>query len=341
MFMGQVHDLIEQQGKQAALLAEVDRRAVEAAASYMADDDAGIGFLYSGWCQAALPHRRLPDAKGWQITSEHVTLVVEPGMKPGPVSPEPIGVPYGSRARLIMLYLQSEALRTGSRQVQLGRSMREWLHRMGIPPGGKSIMAIRDQAERISRCRLSLNIRTGRERSDLINQNIVDRAIFLDPGDTDQGNLFLETAQLSEIFFAELQRHPVPLEDAAIRAISNNSLALDLYAWLAYRLHALKQPTPVSWSALKGQFGGGFHTTKHFRPAFLDNLRLALAVYREAKVEVTERGVDLHPSKPPVAPRHVAVGKVLTFPRAPVDRVLVVDGRRSVKSSPEGSGSQH
>ena len=180
--MGQVHDLIEQQGKQAALLAEADRRAVEAAASYMADDDAGIGFLYSGWCQAALPHRRLPDAKGWQITSEHVTLVVEPGMKPGPVSPEPVGVPYGSRARLIMLYLQSEALRTGNCQVQLGRSMRDWLHRMGIPAGGKSITAIRDQAERISRCRLSLNIRTGRDRSDLVNQNIVDRAIFLDPG---------------------------------------------------------------------------------------------------------------------------------------------------------------
>jgi hypothetical protein len=41
--MGTVHDLIEQQGKQAALLAEADRRAVEAAASYLADEDTGIG----------------------------------------------------------------------------------------------------------------------------------------------------------------------------------------------------------------------------------------------------------------------------------------------------------
>jgi Plasmid encoded RepA protein len=314
--MGIVHDLIERQGKQATLLFGEDRRTVEAAASYMADEDSGIGFLYSGWCQAALPHRRLPDAKGWQITSEHVTLVVEPGMRPGLASPEAIGVPYGSRARLIMLYLQSEALRTSSRQVELGRSMREWLHKMGIPAGGKSISAIRDQAERISRCRLSLNISTGRNRSDLVNQSIVDRAIFLDPGDTAQGELFLEKAQLSESFFAELQRHPVPLEDAAIRAISNNSMALDLYAWLAYRLHALKKPTPVSWSALKGQFGSGFGNTKHFRPTFLDNLNLALAVYRDARVDLTDRGVDLYPSKPPVAPRQIAVGKVLTLDQA-------------------------
>jgi hypothetical protein len=313
--MGAIHDMIEQQGKQAALRADLDRRSVEAAATYMSDDNTSIGFLHSGWCQAALPHRRLPDSQGWQIVSDFVTLVVEPGMRPGAQLAEHVGVPYGSRARLIMLYLQSEALRTQSRQIQLGRSMRDWLQKMGVPVGGKSMLAIRDQAERISRCRLSLNIRAaGDRRTGLVQQNIVDEAIFLDPGDTAQGSLFIETANLSEKFYIELQRHPVPLEEAAIRAISNNSMALDLYAWLAYRLHVLKGPTPISWTALKGQFGTGFDAMRNFRPTFLDNLRLALAVYRDAKVEVTERGVDLHPSRPPVAPRHVAAGKVHTKP---------------------------
>jgi hypothetical protein len=50
--MGTVHDLIEVHGKKAAILADVNRREVEAAAAYMADEDSGIGFLYSGWCQA-------------------------------------------------------------------------------------------------------------------------------------------------------------------------------------------------------------------------------------------------------------------------------------------------
>ena len=127
--MGTVHDLLEAKGKQQALLLSgLDRREIEAAAAYMADEDSGIGFLYSGWCQAALPHRRLPDEQGWQITGERVTLVVEPGMKAGPAGkPIHIGVPYGSRARLILLYLQSEALRTGSREVELGKSLRGWL----------------------------------------------------------------------------------------------------------------------------------------------------------------------------------------------------------------------
>lgn len=309
--MGTVHDIIEQQGKQAALLSEVDRRAVEAAAAYLADEDIGIGFLYSGWCQAALPHRRLPDDVPWQIRSDHVNMLVQPGLRPTNVGPaENIGVPYGSRARLIMLYVQSEALRTNSREIGLGRSMNQWLYRMGISLGGKSIHSIRDQAERISRCSFTFDGK-GVKTGAIARMTIFDKAIFTDLGDTaGQGNLFPQIAALSEQFFNQLTAHPVPLDEAAVRAISNNSMALDLYAWLSYRLHALKGITPISWSALKGQFGAGFHTMRHFRATFLDNLRLALAVYRDATVDVTDRGVDLHPSKPPVAPRLIAAAKV-------------------------------
>jgi replication initiator protein len=304
--MGMIHDLIETKGKRGALLSGEDRAPVEVAASYMADEDTGIGFIYSGLCQAALPHKRLPSTTAWQITSDHITLVVDPGSKPGfNNTPEPVGVPYGSRARLIMLYLQSEAIRTSSRQVHLGRSMREWLKKMGVPIGGKSMQLIRDQAERISWCRLSFNFSANRG-TQVRHRTIVDDAMFLDSNDGVQGSLFLETAKLSEFFFEELQRHSVPLEDAAIRAISNNSMALDLYAWLAFRLHALKASTPISWAALKGQFGSGFKSMHHFEAYFCDNLKLALAVYRDARLEVTERGVTLMPSRPPVAPKQIA-----------------------------------
>src|SRR5215208_4345533 len=188
--MGQVHDILEARGKQGALQLDFDRNVVEAASAYMADEDGGIGFLYSGWCQAALPHRRLPDHKGWQVSGDRYCLIVEPGMRRGAGGePVHVGVPFGSRAsttvahpyeahlrleqsttssrrahllpgslarrpapntckpkapiaqqgmsncsaRLILIYLQSEALRTGSREVVLGKSLRDWMSRMGIP----------------------------------------------------------------------------------------------------------------------------------------------------------------------------------------------------------------
>ena len=301
--MGTVHDIIEARGKRSALLeTDLDRSVVEAAARYMADEDNGIGFLYSGWCQAALPHKRLPDGIHWQIKTERVTLAVEPGLQPGPGGDLiPSGVPFGSRARLIFLYLQSTALKTNSREVELGKSLRDWLDRMGIPWGGKSKRDVLEQAARISRCRFTFHFSAG-SRTGLVNQNVVDAAMFAPSGEdyVGQGSLFVEVAKLSEVFFDLLKKHPVPVEDAAIRAINNNSAALDLYAFLAYRLHSLTKPTQVSWAALKAQFGTGVGRMDNFRARFVESLKLAMAVYREAKVEVEERGLVLYPSPPPV-----------------------------------------
>jgi hypothetical protein len=305
--LGTVHDLIETKGRQAALGFELDRRIVDTAAAYMADEENGIGFVYSGWAQAALPHRRLRDDQTWQITSDRVKLLLEPGRKTVENGdPIWVGVPYGSRARLIMLYLQTEALRTNSREIELGKSLRDWLTRLGIPIGGKSLKDVREQAERISRCRLTFHVQTG-ERTGLVNQNIVDTAMFVGDSSAGQGSLFLETAKLSESFYEQLRKHPVPLEESAIRAINNNSMAIDLYCWLAYRLHVLTAPRSVTWKALMGQFGAAYKEQFHFKPRFLENLSLALAVYRDAKVEIEERGLILRPSRPPVAPKQVQV----------------------------------
>lgn len=47
--MGAIHSLIETKGKAAAIASGIaDRDVIEAAASYMADEDNGLGFIYSG-----------------------------------------------------------------------------------------------------------------------------------------------------------------------------------------------------------------------------------------------------------------------------------------------------
>jgi len=311
--MGRVHELIELKGRAGAILAlqdDCDRRIVDTAASYMADEENGVGFIFSGWAQAALPHRRLKsDDSVWQLETERVRLMVEPGRRPIPGGdPVWVGVPYGSRARLIMLYLQTEALRTGRREIELGRSLHAWLGRLSIPIGGKSFRDVREQAERISRCRMTFQISQG-GRTGLVNQHILDTAMFVEDGQDGQGSLFIETARLSEMFFEQLQKHPVPLEEAAIRAINNNSQALDIYCWLAYRLHVLPGPREISWKALHAQFGAGFARLDHFRTKFIENLKLATAVYRDAAIEISKSGLILKPSRSPIAPRQAAISR--------------------------------
>ena len=305
--MGTVHDLLQAKGRQAAIDSGIDRGLVEAASTYMGDEDGALNFVYSGWAQCALPHRRLPNDQPWEIAAERVRLVVEPGRRPrngdGPL--EFLGVPFGSHARLILLYLQTEALRTGSREVELGRSLRDWLGRIGVSVGGRTGKLVKDQAERISRCRLTFHLQGGKS-AGLVNQSIVDRALFIDDENPGQGRLSLETAKLSEGFFEQLRRHPVPLEEAAICALSNNPAALDTYLWLAYRLHALPCPKLVPWRALKGQFGVSYRELYHFKNKWTGALRMALAVYPAAKVEIVDDGVVLNPSRPPVLPKVIA-----------------------------------
>ncbi|WP_158930150.1 replication protein RepA [Acidisphaera sp. S103] len=62
-------------------------------------------------------------------------------------------------------------------------------------------------------------------------------------------------AKLSKGYFEQLQKHPAPVEEAAIRAINNNPATLDYCLWLAYRLHVLSAPKIVTWRALKWRSG--------------------------------------------------------------------------------------
>jgi len=296
--MGDVHKLIEQHGAEAVRRMDFPRAVVDAAAGYMSAEERDL-FLFTGWAQAALPHRRLEDNDHWEISNDHVTLIVQPGLQKIDGEVVSVGVPYGSRARLILLYLQTEALRLNSREVELGRSMNHWLSRLGVPLGGEGARSVRDQANRLSRCRLTFELHRG-GRSGLLNQNIVESALFLSP-DERQGSLALETARLSEGFFNQLKAHAMPVDEAAIRGISNNSLAIDVYLWLSFRLRSLSKPTPITWKAMKAQFGQGVNRLDNFRTHYRKALELALSVYPEAKVEESNNGLVLHPSRAPVS----------------------------------------
>lgn len=84
----------------------------------MADEDLQANFVHAGFALAALPHRRIPESE-WVREAAGVTLRVESGKdERGAI----VEIPYGSVARMILLYLQTEAVRTRSREVELGRS---------------------------------------------------------------------------------------------------------------------------------------------------------------------------------------------------------------------------
>jgi hypothetical protein len=303
--MGDVHRLIREhgvEGAKARAVTKSDRQAIEAAASLLGEEESRLGITHAGFAMTSLPHKRIEETL-WRREGYRTTLLVESGRdRRGNL----IGVPYGSFARLILLYLQTEAVRTGSPEVELGRSMKSWMGRMSLTTGGRTYQLVTEQARRISACRLTFfTERNGGElrHNGAFVQDAISFAGVID--DSDQPSLWQDRVRLDEGFWRSLKEHPVPVREEAIRAISTRSLAIDVYIWLAYRLHALTKPTVVSWSAIHGQFGAGFKHARQIKPTFLEALKLALAVYPEAQVEADQSGVTLHPSSPAV-PRHEA-----------------------------------
>lgn len=285
-------------------------RLVDIAAEVMGDDGGRIGITYTGFCLTALPHKRLPDGESWEKRGHRVVLLIEPGkmkMRAGPM--QLIGVPYGARARMILLYLQTQAVRTNSRDIELGRSMHDWLGRMGLSWGGSTGRILREQATRIAACSMRFFWEGERERG-------FDKGGFVRSGlqflggedDSPQTSLWQDRVMLDEVFYEQLQKHPVPLREAALRELSDRSTSLDLYIWLAYRLHTLKAPTPVRWAALREQFGAGYAMPAAFKRDFLKALAPAVAAYPEARLHLTDEGVELQPSPPPIARKLMAVG---------------------------------
>lgn len=307
--MSDIHQLIEMHGRDQAraLVPPRRRQLIDIAADILANDHQGLGITYSGFALTALPHNKLADDQSWERQASRIRLLIEPGSLPSiDGSYRRYGVPYGSRARLIMIYLQTEAVKNNSRHVELGRSMRQWIGRMGLSIGGKTYIDLKDQALRIAACHLTFSWSTMNGHGvGFAKASIVEAGAFAFSmlSDLKQGSLWEDSVTLSEQFFTELKTHSVPLADAAIRKLANNSVALDVYVWLAYRLHALADSTLITWPSLYHQFGFGYRRLRDFRRKFIEVLDLALAVYPDARIDFHDEGILLHPSQPPIPHR--------------------------------------
>jgi hypothetical protein len=261
-----------------------------------------VGYSYSAWCLAGLPHRDQPKDKNWLIETDFARLLVRPGVRlRNDNSEDYLGIPFGSFARLILVDWQTEALERSSREIRLGRSASAIVSRLGVARGGPTNAKVIEQVERLASC--SIDFHFGSDKQGVIvNQKLVEAFSYVTDPDprARPGSRLVERLLLSEAFYNELRRHPVLVDKAALRDLTTSPLAIDIYLWLAFRLFSLEQETPIGWQKLWRQFGSRVGALKNFKTGFEGPLHLALSAYRGAKVRVGDRGLILEPSPPPV-----------------------------------------
>lgn len=287
-------------------LTPIRRRLLDAGTEIRSDGGTDLDFLHAALCGVFLPYRDPGTADSWERRSGAAALRLEAGaiLDPATMQFRKMGLPFGTRARLIVIHLCGEGVRTGSATIEVEDSLTAYVRRLGLSTDGRAVRAVKEQLGRLSAATVRLGyLHDG--RATQFNAQFISGLDLWAPSDARQRILWPSTIRLSDEFFADVQRHAVPLDHRAIGALANSAAGLDAYVWLASRLWRVpeRKPQKISWAALHGQFGGGFSRVRKFRETFMETLHRVLSVYPGARVTGDEAGLTLHHSRPPVAPK--------------------------------------
>jgi len=288
---------------------------LDASVAIRAEPPQRVDFLHTIQCQIGLPYKNPGDqVREWDRRQGNASLRIEAGSAIDAAGKfVHVGLPYGEKPRLVLIHLASEAVRTGNPVVDVEDTMTSFARSLGIETNGRQLKGLKDQLARLASATIRMGV-VEEGRAVQVNAHFVAAATFdlWFPKQPDQRVLWPATVRLGEEYFQSLGKHAVPLDHRAVAALSSSSMALDVYAWLAQRLHRIPagKPQTITWLALHEQFGQGFARLRDFRRNFLQILHQVHAAYPQARIEADEVGMILTNSPPPVAPRLSAA-----FPR--------------------------
>ena len=250
--------------------------------------------IHSVLAMCSLPYTRQPaHVREWQRTQGKMSLMVTAGKL---ISPEDgtwveQPLPYGSRARLLLLHTCSEAIRQNSPVVEIEDSLSGFIRGMGFAvTGGKygTLTSFKQQINALAACNMKIGVWDG-ERAKTVNTQPFSAIDVWFPTSADQKMLWPSTVTFSQDFFNTLTKHALPVNVHAVKAFANSPRKLDMLFWLGYRLHSLNDPLHISWDALREQWGA------NYRRDFVQEIREIKEVFPKLPVKVHEKGCIIAP----------------------------------------------
>jgi len=96
----------------------------------------GITYQHMVLCQTSLPYRNPGDnVKDWERKQGNIALLIEAGKAYHPETNRwiKLGLPFSPKARLILTYLNREALRTSSPEIEVECSLTAFVRQLQDP----------------------------------------------------------------------------------------------------------------------------------------------------------------------------------------------------------------
>ena len=218
-------------------------------------------------------------------------------------------LPFGNLPRLLLAWVCTEAVRTQSRELVLGKSLSKFMRELGVyNSGGNPQTRLRNQMNRLFGCTVSL-IYEDNSGFARVTSPVADKHEFWwNERKPNEPVLWDSKIRLGEDFFNEIIRHPVPLDMNTLKALKRCSLGLDLYLWLTYRTFTLKRPVRITWRQLYRQFDANPTKTpdkqriKFFRRKVLRELKKIKIAWPDVNYATDPGVLILYPSTPAIEP---------------------------------------
>ena len=265
--------------------------------------DPDLGFMARLMALCSLPRTNPGNRKEYIRRNGPYTLGMSAGINNK--------LPYGNLPRLLLAWVCTEAVRTQSRELVLGRSLSEFMRTLEIlssdSGGAWGVRTrLRNQMKRLFTAHVQL-IYEDQHGEANVSSSVADRSEFWwNPKRPDEPSLWESKIYLGEAFFNEIIRHPVPLDMNTLTALKRSSLGLDLYMWAVYRTFSLNRPMRLSWPQLYRQFGADPSkasdnvTVQRFRKDCLRELKKIKLAWPDLNYALAKGVLILSPSKSPI-----------------------------------------
>ena len=262
------------------------------------DLDPDTGYLMRLLALCTLPRTNPGDRQQYRRVNGPFTLILS--------ATGTARLPFGSYPRLLLAWVCTEAVRTQSRTLVLGRSLSEFMRGLGLDPSGGGPRGdrtrLQNQMQRLFNTTVQLSYEDA-ARSASVGSLVADRTDFWwDTRRPDDPVLWDSTIRLGEEFFNEIIACPVPLDMNVLNAMKRSPLGLDIYLWLTYRLFGLKVPVRLTWRQIYRQFGSTPKTDEmtitNFRAKVLRELRKLKIAWPELAYSTPRGYLEMQPTPP-------------------------------------------
>ncbi len=281
--------------------------------------DAGyLGFTGRVFTQTCLPYRDPmaadPHLRAWERRNGSMNLAVEPARITDPTTgATTYEMPFGKYPRLILPWLTTQIVRKqsdreadGRLQLEFSASLPKFLQDLGQAWGGRQGKLVMDQVPRLFGARISVTetAQAGEGRGVRTSEYTIARGYQLwwdAAGNLGADGLWGNSVVLSAEFVQDILDTPIPVDLRSVALMSKHGpMAMDILAWLNYRLPSAKRSSLVTWAQLHAQFGAQYAQVRQFKAAFVAKLPAVRSVYMDARFDVEDAGLRIFPSPPAV-----------------------------------------